>query len=67
VKPLVEDAVSAALEPQNLQPRSSAICENEERSTFLWVLPNALAGCLSKSVEALPHIHRLSAHEDPDL
>src|SRR6185312_10997680 len=65
VEALVEQAQAISVEPEHLEPRRRPSGEHEQRPARNWVLANALARHLSETVEPVPHVDRLRAHEDP--
>src|SRR5262249_43690607 len=65
VQSLIENAHAVALEPKNLQSRRPSICEDDESSTLLRILSHPLARRLRHPIEAVAHVDRFGAKEDP--
>src|SRR6185437_5191028 len=65
VQTLVEQAEPVSVEPEHLEPRRRLPREHEQCPARHGLLPDALARHLRETVEPVPHVDRLSAHEDP--
>lgn len=66
VEPLVEQAQSVSIEPQDLQARSHPSAEHEHRAAVDWIAAHALSRELRQPIEAQAHVDWLDAEEDAD-
>src|SRR5688572_7412601 len=64
MQPLVQHAGPIPLEPQQLQPGGTSICEDEHRAALHWIVIATLPRRLRQPIEATSHVDRLRADED---